>query len=100
MRAGAERTSTPIYVNFGPYTCMIHGILSPEPLKEGELVVINLNPQVEGYCANLSRTFVLGSPDEVQHRLMKAYAEMVAETRMMMKPGVFVKDLDARGQEI
>jgi Xaa-Pro aminopeptidase len=100
MKAGAERTSTPIYVNFGPYTCMIHGILSPEPLKEGELVVINLNPQVEGYCANLSRSFVLGEPDKMQRRLMKAYSEMVAGTRAIMKPGVWVKDLDARGHEI
>jgi Xaa-Pro aminopeptidase len=100
MKAGAEGTSTPIYVNFGPYTCMLHGVLSPNPLKEGDLVVINLNPQVEGYCANLSRTFILGEPDEMQGRLMKAYSEMVAETRKIMKPGVLVKDLDARGQEI
>jgi Xaa-Pro dipeptidase len=100
MKAGAEGTSTPIYVNFGPYTCMLHGVLSPHPLKEGELAVINLNPQVEGYCANLSRTFVLGEPDETQRRLMQTYSEMVAETRKIMKPGVFVRDLDARGQEI
>jgi Xaa-Pro dipeptidase len=100
MKAGAERTSTPIYVNFGPDTCMLHGRLSPDPLKEGDLVVINLNPQVEGYCANLSRTFVLGAPDDVQGRLIKAYSEMVAETREMMRPGVLVKDLDARGQEV
>jgi Xaa-Pro dipeptidase len=100
MKAGAERTSTPIYVNFGPYTCMLHGALSPDPLNEGDLAVINLNPQVEGYCANLSRTFVLGEPDEMQRRLMNAYFEMVAETREMIKPGILVKDLDARGQEI
>jgi Xaa-Pro aminopeptidase len=100
MKAGAEGTSTPIYVNFGPYTCMLHGVLSPNPLKEGDLAVINLNPQVEGYCANLSRTFILGEPDETQRKLMQAYSEMVAETRRMMKPDISVKDLDARGQEI
>ena len=100
MKGGAHRTSTPIYVNFGPYTCMLHGILSPEPLKEGEMVVINLNPQIEGYCANLSRTFVLGEPDEMQCRLMKAYSEMVTGIRRIMKPGVLVKDLDAKGKKI
>ncbi|MBN1657568.1 MAG: aminopeptidase P family protein [Anaerolineae bacterium] len=100
LKAGAEGTSTPIYVNLGPYTCMLHGVLSPNPLNEGDLVVINLNPQVEGYCANLSRTFVLGEPDDMQRRLMKAYSEMVTETRKIIKPGIPVKDLDARGQEI
>ena len=100
MTAGAEGTSTPIYVNFGVYTCMLHGSLSPEPLQGGDLMVINLNPQVDGYCANLSRTFVLGAPDETQRRLFVAYSEMVAETRRAMKPGVSVRDLDARGKEV
>src|SRR5664280_1155587 len=66
MRAGAERTSTPLYVNFGIETCMLHGRQSPKPLKSGELALIDLTPQVEGYCANLARTFVLGEPDERQ----------------------------------
>jgi Xaa-Pro aminopeptidase len=100
MKAGAEGTSTPVYVNFGQYTAMLHGGLSPQPLAPGDLAVINLNPQVEGYCANLSRTFVLDEPNDTQRRLMAAYREMVAETQKAMKPGVTVKELDARGKEI
>lgn len=100
MRAGAEGTSTPVYVNFGPYTCMIHGGLSPKPLQVGDLAVINLNPQVGGYCANLSRTFVLGEPDEDQSRLMATYQEMLSATRRALRPGVSVKDLDAEGKQV
>lgn len=100
MRAGAEGTSTPIYVNFGAYTCMIHGGLSPEPLQPGDLAVINLNPQVGGYCANLSRTFVVGEPDELQSNLMAAYQAMVAKTREGLRPGASVKDLDAMGKQV
>jgi Xaa-Pro aminopeptidase len=100
MHAGAEGTSTPVYVNFGPYTCMIHGGLSPRPLEIGDLAVINLNPQVGGYCANLSRTFVLGEPDATQRQLMATYQEMIAETRQALRPGISVKDLDALGKQI
>ena len=60
MRAGAEKTSTPVWVNVGIETCMLHGRQSPQPLAAGELTIIDLTPQVEGYCANLARTFVLG----------------------------------------
>lgn len=95
MRAGAERTSTPIYVTFGIETCMLHGRLSPRPLKRGELVVIDLTPQVEGYCANLARTFVLGAPDERQRTLLDAYAEVIPAVRDALRPGVTVADLDA-----
>jgi Xaa-Pro aminopeptidase len=100
MKAGAEGTSTPLHVNIGPDSCMIHGRLSPKPLETGDLVGIDLTPQLEGYCANLARTFVLGRPDDRQQRLLEAYAQMVEATRQIMKPRVRVRDLDARGREV
>jgi Xaa-Pro dipeptidase len=100
MKAGAEKTSTPLFVNFGVYTCMLHGRLCPKPLDEGDLAIIDLTPQVEGYCANLARTFVLGEPDETQQKLFDAYSEMIDATRELMRPGATVKDLDAKGNEV
>jgi len=95
MRAGAERTSTPMYVTFGIETCMLHGRVSPQPLERGQLVIVDLTPQVEGYCANLARTFVLGPADERQTTLLDAYAEVIAAARDAMRPGATVADLDA-----
>jgi Xaa-Pro dipeptidase len=100
MKAGAEGTSTPIHINIGLDSCMIHGRVSPEPLKEGDLVVVDLTPQVEGYCANLARTFVVGKPSEVQIKLLEAYEAMVDATQRMMKPGITVRDLDTVGAEV
>jgi Xaa-Pro dipeptidase len=100
MKAGAEGTSTPLYFNIGVDSCMIHGRVSPKSLQRGDLVVIDLTPQVQGYGANLARTLVVGEPDERQQKLLEVYAEMVATTRQKMKPGVKVRDLDARGKEI
>ena len=94
MRAGAERTSTPIYVTFGIETCMLHGRLSPRPLQRGDLAVIDLTPQVEGYCANLARSFVLGEPDGQQRTLLDAYAEVIPAVRDAMRPGTTVAQLD------
>jgi Xaa-Pro aminopeptidase len=100
MKGGAEGTSTPIHINSGIRSCWTHGAVDRRPLNEGDLVVIDLTPQFEGYCANLARTFVLGSPDEVQRRLLDAYAEMREATRQRLRPGVTVAQLDALGQEI
>ncbi len=99
MRAGAEGTSTPIYVNFGIETCMLHGRLSPKPLERGELALIDLTPQVDGYCANLSRTFALGEPDARQAELLATYREIVAGVRGVMRPGVTTAQLDAMAKE-
>ncbi len=100
MRAGAEGTSTPIFVTFGIETCMLHGRVSPEPLRAGELVVIDLTPRVEGYCANLARTFVLGKPSERQQSLLDAYAELIPAARDAMRPGATVGDMDRAVGEV
>jgi Xaa-Pro aminopeptidase len=99
MRAGAEGTSTPIYVNFGVETCMLHGRLSPTPLELGQLALIDLTPTVDGYCANLARTFVVGQPDSRQAELIATYREIVVAVRGAMKPGVTTAQLDARAGE-
>ena len=94
MRAGAERTSTPIYVTFGIQTCMLHGRLSPNPLRRGDLAVVDLTPQLQGYCSNLARTFVVGEPDEQQGALLDAYAELIPAVRDALRPGATVGTLD------
>jgi Xaa-Pro aminopeptidase len=95
MKAGAEGTSTPIYVNFGIETCMLHGRLSPAPMERGQLAMIDLTPTVDGYCANLARTFVLGDPDMRQAALIAAYRQIVVSVRAAMRAGVTVAELDS-----
>ena len=100
MKAGSPRTSTPLHFNFGVESCMLHGRLSEEPLKQGDLAVIDLTPMLNGYCANLARTFVIGEPDEQQRSLLDCYSKMKEVTRQAMSPGSKVKDLDDAGKEV
>jgi Xaa-Pro aminopeptidase len=100
MQAGAESTSTPLYVNFGIETCMLHGRISPRPLEYGELALVDLTPQVEGYCANLARTFVLGKPDNRQRELLATYVELVDAVRPAMCPGATVAQLDELAADV
>lgn len=100
MRAGAEGTSTPIHVNVGVRSCWIHGLADRRPVARGDLVVVDLTPQVEGYCANLARTFVVGPPTDLQARLYRTYGEMRETTRAMLRPGVKVMELDAAGKRV
>jgi Xaa-Pro aminopeptidase len=100
MRAGAGGTSTPIYVNFGVETCMLHGRISPAPLERGQLVLVDLTPQIDGYCANLARSFVVGAPDGRQAELIATYLEIVAAVQAEMRPGVTTAQLDERAHAV
>ncbi len=95
MCAGAESTSTPPWVNFGIESCMLHGRQSPRPLAAGEMAIIDLTPQVEGYCANLARTFVVGQPDDRQQGLIDAYLDVVEAVRRVLVPGATPAKLDS-----
>jgi len=44
------------------------------------------DPTVDGYCANLARSFVLGEPDTRQAALIAAYRQIVADVRSGMRP--------------
>ena len=100
MQAGAEGTSTPIYVNAGVRSCWNHGLADRQPIRSGDLVVVNLTPQIEGYGANLARTFVVGQPADWQRQLVRTYLQMREEAVAMLKPGARVMEIDARGAEI
>ncbi|MFC2100839.1 M24 family metallopeptidase [Bacteroidota bacterium] len=100
MKAGAEGTSTPIHINSGKRSCWIHGTVTKDPIQNGELVVIDLTPQFEGYCANLARTFIIGNPDKTQQKLFDTYLELHESTKKELKPGNTVSNLDKLGAEI
>ena len=100
MKAGSEGTSTPIHINSGRRSCWIHGMVTDEPIQRGELVVIDLTPQYQGYCSNLARTFVIGNPDELQKNLFETYLEIHESTRKELKPGNTVSELDKIGKDI
>jgi Xaa-Pro aminopeptidase len=100
MKAGAEGTSTPLHINAGLRSCWIHGRVDKTPIAAGDLVVVDLTPQYEGYCANLARTFVVGRPNDTQQRLIDVYCQMVEVTRQQLKPECTVAQLDALGKEV
>ena len=100
MKAGAFDTSTPIHINSGIRSCWIHGKVDHEVIKEGDLVVVDLTPKYQGYCANLARTYVIGKPEPKQQMLIDTYLKIISDSREALKPGITVGRLDKIGREI
>ena len=98
-KAGGDGTATPVYVNSGVRSGWLHGSATGKPIHAGELVVIDLVPRYEGYCANLCRTFVIGSATDQQRALVETYEAARTAARQAMRPGVEMRQIDTAAKE-
>ena len=68
-RLGAEGRSFPTIVATGPHAAMPHAQPRDYAIKEGDAVVIDMGVIVDGYCSDLTRTIVVGTPDRKFHEI-------------------------------
>lgn len=64
----------PIIVS-GERTAFPHGQPSDRKLQKGDLVTMDLGAMVNGYCSDLTRTVVIGRPNDEQQRIYHAVWE-------------------------
>ena len=66
---GAEGPSFDTIVGSGPNGALPHYLAGDRPIQEGEPVVIDMGAKYKGYCSDLTRTIILGTPDETFRRV-------------------------------
>lgn len=67
---GAESVSFPTIVARGPSAALPHHRAAEDELREGETIVIDMGARYRGYCSDLTRTLIIGEPDD---RFKKVY---------------------------
>lgn len=98
-RAGADGPSFPSIVAFGPNAAIPHHEPSDRPLERGDLVKLDFGALVNGYHADLTRTFVYGAAADWQRELHEAVRVTQADLVAQVRPGVVPADLDAQMRE-
>lgn len=93
-KAGGHGTATPVYVNSGIRSGWLHGTATDKRIQEGDLIVLDLVPRYQGYCANLCRTFVAGTPTARQRELFDVYKRAQAAGIKALRPGMRMRDID------
>jgi Xaa-Pro aminopeptidase len=66
---GADGISFDTIVAAGPNGAMAHHQPSEQPIRAGEPIVIDMGARVGGYCSDITRTVVLGEPDETFRKI-------------------------------
>ena len=66
---GGDALSFPTIVAGGPHAALAHAQPRDRALQAGEMVVIDMGCQVDGYMSDLTRTIFLGEPDDQFRRI-------------------------------
>lgn len=97
---GAEDRSFPTIVASGPNSAMPHHRPNSRAVIPGDLLVIDSGARVDGYHADMTRTFVVGEPEPWQRDLYALVAEAARAGRAAVRPGVALADLDAAARGV
>jgi len=97
---GAEAAAFEIIVASGPNGAMAHATVSDRSIGEGEPIVIDLGARVEGYCSDLTRTVVLGRPDERFQEIYYVVLDAQMKALAGIKPGMTGREADVLAREV
>lgn len=90
-REGCSPSFTTI-VAFGKNSRNIHHFNTHKKLQKGENVLVDCGAKFEGYCADLSRTFVYGKANEEQHEMYEKCVHAQQAAFELIQPGALARD--------
>jgi Xaa-Pro dipeptidase len=92
--------SPTIAVSFGEYTAFPHGSITPQKLKEGDVVQIDDGCVVDGYQSDITRTVVFGKPTKRQIDVWNLEKRAQIAAFNAAKPGVPCEAVDAAARKV
>ena len=98
FRQVSQGNSFDTIVAYGDHAADPHGIPGERKLQPGEAVVVDMGCVVDGYCADMTRTFFLGenTEQELYDTVLKANLAGIAA----VKPGIPFKDIDRAARKV
>jgi Xaa-Pro aminopeptidase len=99
-RTGANGHAYAPIVAAGQNACTLHYNKNNSQLKQNGLVLIDAGARVDGYCADITRTYAIGTPSPreiaVHAAVQKAHYAIID----LIKPGVSLSEYQAKSDEI
>lgn len=96
---GAHHAYEPI-IAAGKNACTLHYQKNSTELPKNGLVLMDVGARTEGYCADITRTYAIGTPTPrqiaVHASVEKAHHQIIA----LLRPGVSVKEYHLKVDEI
>ena len=97
---GADGAAFDIIVGAGPNAALPHHRADGTVIGDGQPVVIDMGARYRGYCADLTRTIIVGEPDDrfwpVYDTVLRAQTEAIE----LVEPGMTGAEADAISRDV
>ncbi len=90
-RHGASHAYDPIVAS-GKNACTLHYVSNSTRLKRPGMLLIDIGARVDGYAADITRTFALGQPSARQRQVHAAVQNAHQAIISLLKPDLIVKE--------
>lgn len=100
-RRGSEWHPFPTIVASGPRSALPHARTSERAVARGEWLLLDFGAQVDGYCADLTRTVVVGArADERQRAVYETVQRAQRRAVENLRAGMTGREADALAREV
>jgi Xaa-Pro aminopeptidase len=99
-RRGSEWHPFQTIVASGPRSALPHARASGRAVGSGELLLLDFGAQLRGYCADLTRTVVVGRADQRQREIYGVVHDAQLRAREGIRPGMSGKEADALARDL
>jgi Xaa-Pro aminopeptidase len=97
---GAEGPSFSSIVAAGPNGALPHATPGPTEIARGQLVVVDLGCQLDGYCSDCTRTFATGDLDDKALEVYELVERAQLEALGAIRAGAGCREVDAVARSI
>ena len=91
---GADGISFDTIVAAGPNGAMAHHMPSDKAISKGEPIVIDMGARVDGYCSDITRTVLVGEPDDTFRKIYDIVLGAQLTAINTVRPGMSGGDCD------
>lgn len=97
---GSSKPSFDTIVLFGARAALPHGHPQNIPLKKGDWILIDFGCTVDGFCSDITRTFVFGKASARQREIYSIVKDAQTAGRHAARAGITTRELDTTARKI
>lgn len=97
---GAEGHAFPTIVASGPHSANPHHANTTRKIRRGEFIILDFGARYQGYCSDITRTVMLGTPTPKQREISEKVKQAQRAALAKMKHGVRCADVDAAARDV